>query len=94
MDFVYTFEASPRHIQELVDRGTTTVQYAYGTITAEGASLEGLQIYDTTGQLLRDYRTAPCQRIDMGVSELPDGLYIVRTISSDSTQTDKVVITQ
>lgn len=94
LDFVYTFEASPRHIQELVDRGTTTVQYAYGTITAEGASLEGLQIYDTTGQLLRDYRTAPCQRIDMGVSELPDGLYIVRSISSDSTQTDKVVITQ
>ena len=93
-DFVYVFEASPRHLQELVDRGSTTVQYAYGTITVEGASLEGLQIYDTTGQLLRDYRTAPCQRIDMGVSELPDGLYIVRTISSDSTQTDKVVITQ
>lgn len=92
-DFIYVFEASPRHLQELVDRGTTTVQYAYGTITAEGASLEGLQVYDTTGQLLRDYRTAPCQRIDMGVSELPDGLYIVRTISSDSTQTDKVVIT-
>ena len=93
-DFVYVFEASPRHLQELVDRGTTTVQYAYGTITAEGAALEGLQVYDTTGQLLRDYHTAPCQRIDMGVSELPDGLYIVRTISSDSTQTDKVVITQ
>ncbi|WP_025884346.1 T9SS type A sorting domain-containing protein [Porphyromonas uenonis] len=93
-DFIYVFEASPVHLQELVDRGATTVQYAYGTITAEGASLEGLQIYDTTGQLLRDYRTAPCQRIDMGVSELPDGLYIVRTISSDSTQTDKVVITQ
>ena len=92
-DFIYVFEASPRHLQELVDRGTTTVQYAYGTITAEGAALEGLQVYDTTGQLLRDYRTAPCQRIDMGVSELPDGLYIVRTISSDSTQTDKVVIT-
>lgn len=93
-DFIYVFEASPRHLQELVDRGTTTVQYAYGTITAEGAALEGLQVYDTTGQLLRDYRTAPCQRIDMGVSELPDGLYIVRTISSDSTQTDKVVITR
>ena len=93
-DFVYVFEASPRHLQELVDRGSTTVQYAYGTITAEGAALEALQVYDTTGQLLRDYRTAPCQRIDMGVSELPDGLYIVRTISSDSTQTDKVVITQ
>lgn len=93
-DFIYVFEASPRHLQELVDRGTTTVQYAYGTITAEGAALEGLQVYDTTGQLLRDYHTAPCQRIDMGVSELPDGLYIVRTISSDSTQTDKVVITQ
>lgn len=93
-DFIYVFEASPVHLQELVDRGATTVQYAYGTITAEGASLEGLQIYDTTGQLLRDYRTAPCQRIDMGVSELPNGLYIVRTISSDSTQTDKVVITQ
>ena len=84
-DFVYVFEASPRHLQELVDRGSTTVQYAYGTITAEGAALEALQVYDTTGQLLRDYRTAPCQRIDMGVSELPDGLYIVRTISSDST---------
>lgn len=94
LDFIYVFEASPVHLQELVDRGATTVQYAYGTITAEGASLEGLQIYDTTGQLLRDYRTAPCQRIDMGVSELPDGLYIVRTITSDSTQTDKVVITQ
>lgn len=93
-DFIYVFEASPRHLQELVDNGSTTVQYAYGTITAEGASLEGLQVYDTTGQLLRDYHTAPCQRIDMGVSELPDGLYIVRTISSDSTQTDKVVITQ
>ena len=93
-DFVYVFEASPRHLQELVDRGSTTVQYAYGTITAEGAALEALQVYDTTGQLLRDYRTTPCQRIDMGVSELPDGLYIVRTISSDSTQTDKVVITQ
>lgn len=93
-DFIYVFEASPRHLQELVERGTTTVQYAYGTITAEGAALEGLQVYDTTGQLLRDYHTAPCQRIDMGVSELPDGLYIVRTISSDSTQTDKVVITQ
>ena len=93
-DFIYVFEASPRHLQELVDNGSTTVQYAYGTITAEGASLEGLQVYDTTGQLLRDYHTAPCQRIDMGVSELPDGLYIVRTISSDSTQTDKVLITQ
>lgn len=93
-DFIYVFEASPLHLQELVDRGTTMVQYAYGTITAEGAALEGLQVYDTTGQLLRDYRTAPCQRIDMGVSELPDGLYIVRTISSDSTQTDKVVITR
>lgn len=93
-DFIYVFEASPRHLQELVDNGSTTVQYAYGTITAEGASLEGLQVYDTTGQLLRDYHTAPCQRIDMGVSELPNGLYIVRTISSDSTQTDKVVITQ
>lgn len=93
-DFIYVFEASPRHLQELVDNCSTTVQYAYGTITAEGASLEGLQVYDTTGQLLRDYHTAPCQRIDMGVSELPNGLYIVRTISSDSTQTDKVVITQ
>ncbi|MDD6929151.1 MAG: T9SS type A sorting domain-containing protein [Porphyromonas sp.] len=93
-DFIYVFEASPRHLQKLVDKGTTTVQYTHGTITAEGAALEGLQVYDTTGQLLRDYHTAPCQRIDMGVSELPDGLYIVRTISSDSTQTDKVVITQ
>lgn len=93
-DFIYVFEASPRHLQELVDNGSTTVQYAYGTITAEGASLESLQVYDTTGQLLRDYHTAPCQRIDMGVSELPNGLYIVRTISSDTTQTDKVLITQ
>lgn len=94
IDFVYAFEASPRHLQELVDRGTTTVQYAYGTIIVEGSALEALQLYDTTGQLLRDYRTAPCQRIDMGVSELPDGLYIVRTISSDSVQTDKVIIAQ
>jgi len=46
-DFIYVFEASPRHLQELVDNGSTTVQYAYGTITAEGASLEGLQVYDS-----------------------------------------------
>lgn len=94
LDFVYTFEASPVHLQQLVAHGETTVRYEQGTITAEGAALEGIQIYDTTGQLLRDYRTASCQRIDMGVRELPGGLYIVRTISTGSTQTDKVMVTQ